>query len=126
VADGPPQAALGGLPSTSVFIYQLEANPRCVGLTDHIFAWLERADHRAVISTITTTELLVQPYRDKAEHRVDEFHALLSTYSNLNWIAPDALQAATAIRAQATGLVTNDPVFQRVGAIETLLLDHLL
>jgi predicted nucleic acid-binding protein len=37
----------------------------------------------------------------------------------------DALQAATAIRAPATGVVTNDPVFER-GAFETLVLDHLL
>jgi predicted nucleic acid-binding protein len=130
----------------SVFIYQLEANPRYVALTDRIFAWLERSDHRAVASTITMTELLVQPYRDSEEQRVDEFYALLTTYSNLDWIAPDlevadiaarlrathrlrtpdALQAATAIRAQATGLVTNDPVFERVGAFETLVLDHLL
>jgi len=38
----------------------------------------------------------------------------------------DALQAATAIRAPATGVVTNDPVFERVGAFETLVLNHLL
>jgi predicted nucleic acid-binding protein len=79
-------------------------------------------------------------------HRADEFYALLATHSNLDRIAPDlefadiaariraahrlrtpdALQAATAIRAQATGLVTIDPVFERVAAFETLVLDHLL
>ena len=131
---------------TSVFIYQLEANPRYVLLTDHVFAWLERTDHSAVTSTITMTELLVQPYRDSAEERVDAFYALLSTYPNLDWIAPglevadlaariraqhrlrtpDALQAATAVQAQVTGLLTNDPVFERVEEFETLVLDHLL
>jgi predicted nucleic acid-binding protein len=131
---------------TSVFIYQLEASPRYASLTDAIFEWLERAGHRAVTPTITMTELLVQPYRDSAEERVDEFYALLSTYPNLDWIAPslevadlaariralhrlrtpDALQAATAVRAQATGLVTNDPVFERVEAFETLVLDRVL
>lgn len=131
---------------TSVFIYQLEGNPRYVGLTDHIFGWLERPDHAAVTSTVTMTELLVQPYRQSAEQRVDEFYALLATYPNLDWIAPDlavadlaariraahrlrtpdALQAATAVRALATGLVTNDPVFERVEAFETIVLDHLL
>ena len=125
---------------------QLEANPRYVGLTDPIFTWLERPDHSAVTSAITMTELLVQPYRDSAEQRAGEFYALLATYPNLDWIAPslevadlaariraahrlrtpDALQAATAIQAQATGLVTNDPVFARVEAFETLMLDHLL
>jgi len=111
--------------STLVFIYQLETNPRYVVLTDPIFAWLERPDHAAVTSTITMTELLVQPYRDSAEQRADEFYALLATYPNLAWVAPDlevaaiaariraahrlrtpdALQAATAVHTQASGLV---------------------
>jgi predicted nucleic acid-binding protein len=128
---------------TSVFICQLEANPSYVGLTDRIFARLEQPDRRAVTPTITMTELLVQPYRDSQQQRVDEFHALLTTYPNLEWIAPDLeiadiaariraahglrtpdpLQAATAVQAQATGLVTNDAAFERVEAFETLVLD---
>jgi predicted nucleic acid-binding protein len=131
---------------TCVFIYQLEANPRYLPLTDPIFAWLERRDSRAVTSTITMTELLVQPYRDFGQHRVDEFYGLLSTYPNLEWIVPgleiadmaarlralhrlrtpDALHAATAVYAHVTGLITNDPVFQRVNGFETLVLDSLL
>jgi predicted nucleic acid-binding protein len=131
---------------TSIFIYQLEANPRYLALTDHIFSWLERPRSTAVTSTITMTELLVQPYRDSDEQRVDEFYGLLSTYPNLDWLAPnleiadlaariraihclrtpDALQAATAVQAEATGLITNDPVFERVKDFETLILERLL
>ena len=131
---------------TSVFIYQLEANARYLPLTDHIFSWLERADSRAVTSTITMTELLVQPYQDSGEQQVDEFYALLSTYPNLEWIAPnleiadlaarlrathrlktpDALQAATAAHAGVTALITNDAVFERVEMFATLVLDQLL
>ncbi len=131
---------------TSVFIYQLEANARCVALTDAVFSWIERAGHEAVISTITMTELLVPSYRDKDENRVDAFYGLLSTYPNLRWIAPDletadlaaklraqhrlrtpdALQAATAIRENATGFITNDPVFARIEGFETAVLDLLL
>lgn len=105
-----------------------------------------RPEHGAVTSTITMTELLVQPYRESGEQRAGEFYALLTTYPNLAWIAPnlevadiaariraahrlrtpDALQAATAVHAQVTGLVTNDPVFARVEAFETLVLDQLL
>lgn len=90
------------------------------------------------------TELLVLPYRDGDQKRVDEFYGLLSTYPNLDWIAPsleiadiaarirathglrtpDALQAATAVQATASGLITNDPVFKRVTAFETLVLDQ--
>lgn len=131
---------------TSVFIYQLEANARYIDLTDHVFTWLERPNHAAVTSTITMAELLVQPYRVADDQQVDEFYALLSTYPNLDWIAPslpiadraariraahrlrmpDALQAATAIESQATGLVTNDSVFERVREFETLVLHRLL
>lgn len=131
---------------TSIFIYQLEANVRYVALTDHIFSWLERPGSKAVTSTITMTELLVQPYRSAEEARVDEFYGLLSTYPNLDWIAPDleiadlaarlralhhlrtpdALQAATASHAGATALITNDAMFERVQAFETLVLDCLL
>jgi predicted nucleic acid-binding protein len=88
----------------------------------------------------------VVPYRDSDQQRVDEFYGLLSTYPNLEWIAPnleiadmaarmralhrlrtpDALLAATAVYAQVTGLITNDAVFERVGSFETLLLDRLL
>lgn len=130
---------------TSIFIYQLEAHPRYAVFTDHIFAWLERPGHYAATSTITMTELLVQPYRDSGEQRINEFYALLSTYPNLEWVAPDlrvadiaarlrarhrlrtpdALQAATALQAQVTGLISNDAVFKRVDAFETLLLDDL-
>lgn len=131
---------------TSVFIYQLEANPRYCGLTDRIFSWIEEPYHSAVTSTITMTELLVQPYRNGDEQHVNEFYGLLSTYPNLDWIrpdldvadaaariraahrlrTPDALQAATAAKAQATGFITNDPVFERLDAFETLVLDQVL
>jgi predicted nucleic acid-binding protein len=131
---------------TSIFIYALEANPRYAALADHVFSWLEQAGHRGVTSTITMTELLVQPYRAGDEQRVNEFYGLLSTYPNLDWIAPDlgmadlaariramhglrtpdSLQAATAVRSHVTGLVTNDPVFERLDLFETLVLDRLL
>jgi predicted nucleic acid-binding protein len=131
---------------TSVFIYQLEANLRYIPLTDPIFSWIERGDSNAVASTIAMTELLVHPYRDANEQRVNEFYGLLSTYPNLEWIAPgleiadlaarfrgihrlktpDALHAATAARCHATGLIANDPVYERVDAFETLVLDRLL
>ena len=38
----------------------------------------------------------------------------------------DALQAATAVKAQATGLITNDPIFEGIDLHETLVLDRVL
>ena len=39
---------------------------------------------------------------------------------------PDSLQAATAVRSRVAGLVTNDPVFERIGSFETLVFDRVL
>jgi len=131
---------------TSIFIYHLESNPKYLAHTDPIFSWLERLGSTAVTSTITMTELLVLPYREGDEQQADDFNGLLSTYPNLEWIAPnleiadlaariralhrlqtpDALQAATAVSSLATGLITNDPVFERLDNFETLILDRLL
>jgi predicted nucleic acid-binding protein len=109
-------------------------------------SWIERGDSTGVASTVAMTEVLVGPYRDADEQRVADSYGLLSTYPNLDWIAPDleiadlaanlravhrlqtpdALHAATAIRRRATGLITNDAAFEKVDAFETLVLDRLL
>ena len=131
---------------TSIFIYHLEPNPKYLAFTDPIFSRLERSGSTAITSTITMTELLVLPYRQGDKQWADEFYGLLSTYPNLDWIAPnleiadlaariralhrlrtpDALQAATAAHSLATGLITNDVVFERVEGFQTLVLDKLL
>jgi predicted nucleic acid-binding protein len=131
---------------TSIFIYHLEPNPRYLAYTDAIFSWLERPESKAITSTITMTELLVLPYRQGDQQRADDFYGLLSTYPNLEWIAPnleiaelaariralyrlqtpDALQAATAAHSLASGLITNDVAFERVEGFQTLVLDKLL
>ena len=64
-------------------------------------AWVERAGHEAVTSTITMMELLVPSYRVKDEHRVGEYFGLLSTYPNLKWVAPDLEMADMAARPRA-------------------------
>jgi predicted nucleic acid-binding protein len=131
---------------TSVFIYQVEESAKYVEPVDRIFAWLEVPSNSAATSTITMLELLVQPYQQSDVHRVNKFYALLSTYPNLEWIPPtldiadsaarlraehrlkipDALQAATALAAQATAFVTNDAVFRRLPGLEVLILDEIL
>jgi predicted nucleic acid-binding protein len=131
---------------TSVFIFQVEENPRYLELVNPIFVWLEGSKAQAVTSTITMLELLVQPYRLSDIDRVNKFYALLSTYPHLQWTAPtleisdlaaqlraeyhlrtpDALQAATALACQATGFISNDPVLQRVVGLEVVILDKLL
>lgn len=131
---------------TSVFIYQVEANERYLRWVNRIFAWVEESHHSAVTSTVTLLEVLVQLYRRADMDRVNQIYALFSTYPHLEWIVPtleiadraaqlraehnlrtpDALQAATAIAAQATALISNDSAFQRMVGLDVLILDELL
>ena len=131
---------------TSTFIYHVQAHTRYVGLTDEIFSWLQRPGAHAVTSTITLTELLVQPYRQGNQALADEFYGLLVTFPNLTWVVPsleiadnaaqirahhglrtpDAIQAATAIHSSSTALVTNDSVFLRISGLEIAVLEEFL
>ncbi len=130
---------------TSIFIYYLEANPTYVEMASEVFTWLERSPHAAVTSTITMTELLVHPYRAANEELVNQYYALLSSFPNLDWVAPDlgiadtaaqlraqyrlrtpdALQAATAIRRGATAFLTNDAGLVRISEVEVAVLEHM-
>ena len=131
---------------TSAIIYQIEAHPSYISLTHVVFLWVEESRHEAITSTITMTELLVRGYREDNRGQIDLYYGLLSIYPNLRWIppdletadlaarlrgkhnlrTPDALQAAAALRAGATGFITNDPAFLRVEGIETAVLDRYL
>lgn len=131
---------------TNIFIYELEENPRYLALTRRIFRWLEESHHAAVTSTLTMTEVLTGFYLRKEPQRGHQNYALLSIYPRLEWVAPDlkiadlaakfraqhrmrtpdAIQAATAVQSAVTGFVSNDRVFERVEAFETLVLDDLL
>lgn len=130
---------------TSIFIYHLEANPSYIDMAGEIFTWLERSPHTAVTSSLTMTELLVQPYRAANEPLVNQYYGLLSLFPNLEWVAPDlaiadaaarirahhrlrtpdALQAATAICRGATAILTNDADLTRVSEVEVGVLDQL-
>jgi predicted nucleic acid-binding protein len=131
---------------TSVFVFQLEENAKYIDLVHPIFQWLEAPSSRAVTSTLTMMELLVQPYRGSDLDTVNRFYALLSTFPNLEWAeltlpiadaaarlraefnlkTPDAIHAATAQAFQASGFISNDHAFRRLRHPEVLILDDLL
>ena len=130
---------------TCIFIYQWEAHPRYWRLSDEVFSSLEKSSFVAVTSTVTMTELLVHPYQQGVA-KADDLFGLFSTYPNLEWVSPnleiaaigaqiraihrlhtpDALQAATALHANATAFITNDPIFKRVPGFDVLILDDWL
>ena len=130
---------------TCIFIYWGEANEKYGEVVDPIFAWLEGRG-RGVTSTVTMLELLVQPYRLNDIDKVNQLYSLFSTLPNLAWLeptldladraahlrgtlnlkTPDALQAATALAAEATGFISNDPAFRKVSDLDVLILDEVL
>jgi predicted nucleic acid-binding protein len=131
---------------TSLFIFQIEGNPRYSALVHPVFLWLLKPGSQGVTSTITMLELLVQPYRRGDIDSVNRFYALLSTYPHLEWIEPtlaiadraarlraehnlrtaDALQIAAALDAGAGGFISNDLAFRKVGGLKILVMEELI
>lgn len=131
---------------TAPLIYHLEGDPKYSAATTLLFSWLRKPRATAVTSTLTLTELLVQPYRLKDRRRVALAFAASALFKHLEWMpltlsiadraaqlraeyrlrTPDAIQVATAIAGEATGLVTNDFGMRRVEGIEVLVLDDVV
>jgi predicted nucleic acid-binding protein len=131
---------------TGVVIYAVEGHPKYLELSHQIFHWIQAPSGKAVTSTITMAEALARPYRLQDIAAVDKFYALLLTYPHLDWIqptlaiadrsarmraqynlrTPDAFQAATAVTAGATALLSNDPIFRRIPDLEIAILDEML
>jgi predicted nucleic acid-binding protein len=131
---------------TSVFIFEVEESRKYIEIVHPIFRWLEEPESCGVTSAVSMLELLVHPYRRFDVDTVNKFYALLSTYPNLHWVdftlpvadaaarlradfnlkTPNAIQAASALAAQATGFISNDTVFKRLDNLDVLILDDLL
>lgn len=128
---------------SNIFIYFIEGMPAYQKLTRKIFESIESGRNKGICSTLTLLEILVQPYRNKDEERVNQFYGLLTTFPNLAWIdmtldiadqgaqlraryklkTPDAILLATAIQSEATGFIGNDKRLKKVAELEILTLD---
>lgn len=130
---------------TPILIYHLEDLSPYSQLTEAAFTAIAEGSPMAILSTITITELLVQPFAEGPRHRVEACERFLLTLPNTALIppdypiakeaarlrarygirAPDALLTATALNQQAQALLTNDTRLRRLKAegIAVLLLD---
>jgi predicted nucleic acid-binding protein len=132
---------------SSILIYQLEDNPRYIGLATELLAGVQTGVWRAVVSTISLMEITVRPRRLKLDAVASEYEALIVNLPNLeivdvtrgvareasrlraslNLRPADALLVGTAIVNGATAFVTNDQALARAGArLGIILLDDLL
>ncbi len=129
---------------SNILIYFIEGIPAYQKLTRKIFESIEAGRNEGICSTLSLLEVLVQPYRNKDEERVNQFYGLLTTYPHLNWIdmtleiadqgaqlraryklkTPDAILLATAIQSEATGFIGNDKRLKKVTELEVMTFDQ--
>lgn len=130
---------------TAPIIYFIEAHPRYEALVSRIFGLVEGGSLSGVTSTITLTEVLVQPFLLKDSKLQQEYRDLLLQSDHFEVApidavmaelaadlraryglrTPDALQIAAALSSGCEAFLTNDAKLQRVVEIRILTLDNL-
>jgi len=133
---------------TSILIYHLEDIEPYADLTEATFSAVAEGSVRAVLSMISITELLVQPFAKGEDDRVTIFEQFILSLPNTDLIAPtytitkeaarlrakyairtpDALLISTALSEKAEAFLTNDSRLRSLKAegISILILDDFL
>ena len=130
---------------TSTIIYSVERNEPYLALLAPVWRQAEAGQFVVVCSELVIAETLVRPMRDGDADLERAFRDLLAApevqlvpATRLLWEetarlraetglkTPDALHAATALRAGCDLFVTNDTDFRRVQGLPVVVLDDLL
>ena len=130
---------------SSGLIYSVERVEPYRGLLEPMWQETQDGNLTIVSSPVLVIEALVKPLRDgnteiemqyrelfasnavrllDASHQVFEDAALIRAETGLK--TPDALHAATALRAACALFITNDAAFRRVQGLPAVVLDDLL
>ena len=88
---------------TMVFIYHFQDDPRYAPVTADVLRALEEGLFRGVASTLLLTELLVHPLRAGAAAEARDIYVLLTSFPNLDLVAPDSRIAFRAAELRAEG-----------------------
>ena len=132
---------------TMALIYFLEGHERYGPVAEDILKRIERGQLKGVISSLVFAELLVPLYREEKDKTATGLVSRLSSFTNLavheldaetaamaarlrakhGLRTPDAIHAATALRAGADGILTNDRQLRRLHGkgLEVWLFDDL-
>jgi predicted nucleic acid-binding protein len=131
---------------TMVFIYAFEEHPIYLPFLRSFFQAVEGGKIEATTSTITVTECLVQPYREKDLALAARYMLLFRNFPHLSVLpvtdeiaeraaflrahhglkTPDALQLATALISASHVFLTNDDRIPEIQGIQILILDRYL
>lgn len=130
-----------------IFIYQLSDNPKFAPLTHVVFELLQERKIQAVTSTITVTEVFVQPEKEKNQFIISEYEKVFQHLPNLEIISidwqlarlasrlralypklrtPDALQISTALLKDYPAFLTNDEKLKNVDLLKVITLKNYL
>jgi predicted nucleic acid-binding protein len=130
---------------TMIFIYAFEEHPTYLPFLKTFFLSVEKGEIEAVISTITMTECLVQPYRKKDFALAAQYLIVFRNFPHLSVIpvtdeiaeraaflrarynlkTPDAVQLATTLVSGSRFFLTNDADLPSVEGIQILILERL-
>lgn len=130
---------------TAPLIYYFEDHAVFAPLLHPFFSELEAGRLKAVTSVISLIEVLVHPLKHGDERLASQYHDALLSHPHLttlpvnysiaqlaaelraeqNLKTPDALQLATALKANAHCLLTNDRDFGDTAGIEIVTLREL-
>ena len=130
---------------TALIIYFIEAHPLYEAIVTPIFKLIADRRLTGITSTITLTEVLVQPFISANMRLQQEYRDILLYSPDFEVIpidvnvaeraaelraryglrTPDALQIAAALSSDCEAFVTNDSKLQRVTELRILVLDNL-
>lgn len=119
---------------TVAFVYFLEHHPRHYAKAKTLFQRIETGELTGIVSTLVFAELLVPAYRANEVERAERLIQLLSSFPNLQVLpltaeisaeaarlrahhgmrTPDAIHAATALKMNVDGIVSNDRDFLKL------------
>ncbi|MBN3873142.1 PIN domain-containing protein [Nostoc sp. JL33] len=139
------QGQIVGL-DTAPLIYFIEENPNYLDVTDAFFKAMFRGEFSVITSVLTITEVLVYPLQQGNTALAQQYREILFNSQGLTAIevfsdiaenaaqlradynlrTPDAIQMATAIRGDASFLLTNDARLPSLPALSVLVLDTLI
>ena len=130
---------------TTAIIYSVERNEPYCTLLDPVWRQAEAGRLAIVCSELVISETLVRPIRESNSDLEAVFRSLFATRemvlvpatcqlwedaarlrAETGLKTPDALHAATALRADCSLFITNDTGFRRVQGLPLIVLDDLL
>jgi predicted nucleic acid-binding protein len=130
---------------TAPVIYSVERNPDYDILLQPMWAALDDQSISVVTSELTLLETLVKPLKDGDNTLAEDYEkfltatrlqlqpislAILREAANLRagfgLKTPDAIHAATALAANCSQFITNDPDFRKISSLQVILLKELV